>query len=75
MRSVFAIDLSQNSEIRSRPWNRTPSGSNIEGPTGSWTMASAAKLSSHACLSRTSTASRERRPATTAGWFSRSMPR
>lgn len=55
------------------PAESDASASNIDGPTGSSTFASAAKLSTQACLSRASTNSRERRPATTAGWFSRSM--
>src|ERR1700753_4242664 len=67
MLSVGAIAMSQNAEIASRPRWPLPSGSKCEGPTGSSTMPSSAKLATQASLSRAATASRDRLPARCAG--------
>ncbi|MNG36178.1 hypothetical protein D3C84_1231270 [compost metagenome] len=40
--SIGAIALSQNAEMPACPWWPLPSGSNIEGPTGSSRTASSA---------------------------------
>src|SRR5690606_13976498 len=66
-RSTFAIVMSQNAEIPSRPWWPLPSSSNPDGPTGSSTTAAGSKRASQRCLSPAVTASIDRSAASRAG--------
>src|SRR3954470_20214061 len=58
----------QKREIEARPRCPLHSGLNAEGRMGSSTTASSVNTASQASLSRAPTASRDRRPASWAGW-------
>ena len=59
--------LSQNRPIPSCPWWPWPSGSSLDGPTGSCTTASGANRASHSSLRPAATAAMERRETRRAG--------